>query len=338
MKKDWGKRWDACFQLGAQFSLWKQLSTCTTGTHRVVPIAWPSNCSIEDARIHHPANVTRPPGTEKHLCQNPVFVFNLCLIRLCCKDRWKSFLLGLNPTICHWILDFLTLRPQSIHVRENISHPISMSAVSPRSQERMVKAGTGRRSICLRAGAETTWCLLVIKSGKWLSSTSEDHNWCTPSAYSATRQTSGSWECRSFTIFSGQGTPSREENWGKLKQASFPIGSSPRSVEIMLIHANATMDKKAVQRVIRSAERVESVLSPVEDVFQSRCRNKTQRSDSPRNTPTAEDAPPVDATTTSCHKLSSYLILLLKSQHWTYITFISCTFFKKNVHIYRYWS
>lgn len=58
-----------------------------------------------------------------------------------------------------------------------------MSAVSPHSQERMVKTGTGRRSICLRAGAETTWCLLVIKSGKWLSSTSEDHNRCTPSAY-----------------------------------------------------------------------------------------------------------------------------------------------------------
>lgn len=65
----------------------------------------------------------------------------------------------------------------------------------------------------------------------------------------------------------------------KLKQASFPIGSSPRSVEIMLIHANATMDKKGLAE-----------------------GNKIGRK-------------------------GPDLILLLKSEHWTYITFYLLHFY-----------
>lgn len=280
-------------------------------------IAWPSNCSVEDARIHHPAHVTCPPGTEKQLCQNPVYVnlyFNLYLIRLRCKDWWKSFLLGPNPTIC----------PDA----EATVDPRSGKYFTPHLDERSIASFTGTNGESRkRGGGQSVWELAQTQPGDKIREVAFlDFCRSRPAhtirlhqqSWSTTRQTSSSWEGRSLTIFSGQRSPSRVHFLRKLKQASFPIGSSPRSVEITLIHANATscstMDKKAVQRVIRSAGS--------EDVLLSRCRNETQSSDSPRNTTAAEDAPPLDSTTASCLKLSRYLILILfKCQHWAYIPF-----------------
>lgn len=42
----------------------------------------------------------------------------------------KLSLLGLNTTVCLWILVFLTERPQSLHVGKNNSKPITLSTGS----------------------------------------------------------------------------------------------------------------------------------------------------------------------------------------------------------------
>uniref|UniRef100_A0A3B3H7K8 Reverse transcriptase domain-containing protein n=1 Tax=Oryzias latipes TaxID=8090 RepID=A0A3B3H7K8_ORYLA len=43
----------------------------------------------------------------------------------------KLHTLGLNPTLCNWVLDFLTDRPQSVKIRNVSSSPITLSTGSP---------------------------------------------------------------------------------------------------------------------------------------------------------------------------------------------------------------
>ncbi|KAI2646812.1 hypothetical protein H4Q32_025568 [Labeo rohita] len=44
----------------------------------------------------------------------------------------KVHLLGLNTSLCSWILDFLTARPQSVHVGRNTSSTTTLSTGAPR--------------------------------------------------------------------------------------------------------------------------------------------------------------------------------------------------------------
>lgn len=48
-----------------------------------------------------------------------------------CTDAAAPPEICINPTICHWILDFLTQRPQSVHVGKNTSSSITLSTGSP---------------------------------------------------------------------------------------------------------------------------------------------------------------------------------------------------------------
>ncbi len=43
----------------------------------------------------------------------------------------KLNLLGLNASLCNWILDFLTGRPQSVHVGRNTSSTTTLSTGAP---------------------------------------------------------------------------------------------------------------------------------------------------------------------------------------------------------------
>ncbi len=43
----------------------------------------------------------------------------------------KLNLLGLNNSLCNWILDFLTVRPQSVHVSHNTSSTTTLSTGAP---------------------------------------------------------------------------------------------------------------------------------------------------------------------------------------------------------------
>ncbi|KAL0151931.1 hypothetical protein M9458_052763, partial [Cirrhinus mrigala] len=43
----------------------------------------------------------------------------------------KLHLLGLNTSLCNWILDFLTVRPQSVHVSRNTSSSTTLSTGAP---------------------------------------------------------------------------------------------------------------------------------------------------------------------------------------------------------------
>ena len=43
----------------------------------------------------------------------------------------KLKILGLDPALCNWVLDFLTGRPQVVKVGNNISTPLILNTCSP---------------------------------------------------------------------------------------------------------------------------------------------------------------------------------------------------------------
>ncbi|XP_059849380.1 uncharacterized protein LOC132407102 [Hypanus sabinus] len=75
----------------------------------------------------------------------PVEVYDLQLLSNCSSSQqfplselaqWLSVfnissLLGLNTSLCNWILDFLTGRPQSVRIGSSISNTITMSTGPP---------------------------------------------------------------------------------------------------------------------------------------------------------------------------------------------------------------
>ncbi|GAA6071251.1 signal peptide peptidase-like 2, partial [Tachysurus ichikawai] len=51
-----------------------------------------------------------------------------------CPNRppdWEAELLGLNTSLCNWILDFLTGRPQSVRIGNSISSTTTLSTGAP---------------------------------------------------------------------------------------------------------------------------------------------------------------------------------------------------------------
>lgn len=83
----------------------------------------------------------------------------------------KRLLLGLNPTVCRWILDFLTERPQSVCVGKNMSTSITLNTGYPKGKRTPQPFAVTllTHDLAPRYEEETTWCLMWAKWRRWSS-------------------------------------------------------------------------------------------------------------------------------------------------------------------------
>lgn len=134
----------------------------------------------------------------------------------------KLLLLGLNPIICHWILDFLTEKPQvSVRVGKNTSRSITLSTGSP--QGRVLSpllftlsthncASRHKDNLIVKFGDDTTVVGLIHNNDESRYREEVELLECTHLSASATRQwrgwkTSSFWVSRLPVTFVGQKTP-----------------------------------------------------------------------------------------------------------------------------------
>ncbi len=96
--------------------------------------AYCPNRSTDDANIHHsPPSSYSPLTQQKDSYVRMLFIdwssaFNTIIPQ---QLILKLNLLGLNTSLCNWILDFLTARPQSVRVGRNTSSTTTLSTGAP---------------------------------------------------------------------------------------------------------------------------------------------------------------------------------------------------------------
>ena len=250
----------------------------------------------------------------------------------------KLLLLGLNPTLCHWILDFLLERPQSVRVGKKISKSITLSTGSPQGcvlspllytllthdcvprhkNNMIVKFADDTTVVGLIHGNEESyyreevnlferWCrdnnlvLNAEKTKEMIVDFRRSKPKHTPLCISNREvekvenikflgvQISDNLSWFKNTTGLVKRAQQRLYFLRKLHQASLPPSILTTfyrgAVESVLTYAISTWfsscsaaDKKALQRVVRSAEKVIGASLPsVQDIFQSRCRNRAQK-------------------------------------------------------------
>ena len=249
----------------------------------------------------------------------------------------KLLLLGLNPTLCQWILDFLTERPQSVRVGNNTSKTITLSTGSPQGCVLSPLLYTllthdcvprHKNNLIIKFADDTTvvgliqrneeswyreevnlfesWCrvnnlvLNVDKTKEMIVDFRRPQSKHTPLCIGNREvervnnikflgvQISDNLSWSKNTAGLVKRAQQRLYFLRKLRQASLPTITLTTfyrgAVESLLTYAISTWfpscsaaDKKALQRVVRSAEKVTGASLPsVQDMFQCRCRKRAQ--------------------------------------------------------------
>ncbi len=80
----------------------------------------------------HPAYCSLPPGKQERLCENAVWDYSSAFNTIVPATLIaKLQTLGLNRSLCSWILDFLTGRSQVVRMGNYTSSPLTLNTGAP---------------------------------------------------------------------------------------------------------------------------------------------------------------------------------------------------------------
>ncbi|KAK3507471.1 hypothetical protein QTP70_025843, partial [Hemibagrus guttatus] len=180
----------------------------------------------------------------------------------------KLSLLGINTSLCNWILDFLTGRPQSVRIGTSSSTTLNTGApqkcvLSPLLFTLLTHncAAMHRSNHIIKfAKDDTTVVGLISKNDE---SAYREEVWCKANNLSLNVETSP-----------GRSTPAPSPR----KPSSFYRGTTESILSscITVWFGNCTvLDRKTLQRIVRTAEKIIIVSVPsIMDIYSTRCIRK----------------------------------------------------------------